>query len=370
MNSNQLDTDAKFLKIAAQLALRGHGCVEPNPMVGCVVVNPDGVIVGEGFHRRYGEAHAEPIALAAAGNRARGATVYVTLEPCGHFGQTPPCTEQLIQHQVAKVVIGSRDPFPPAAGGINILENAGIRTVLRDDIEEVQALNAPFIHRLTTKRPWVIAKWAQTLDGAIATASGDSKWISSSVSRSMVHRERGRCDAILCGIGTVIADNPMLNARGVRKRRTALRVIFDAHLEIPVDSKLANTAGDPPVLIGCSAEKMDSPKAKELEKAGMTLLPLASAEPLKELLEKLYSDYNVSSVMVEAGGGLLGSLLKSQLMNAALVFTAPRILGEKDAPRAVRGLAPSCMAEAKNAKVIWAGLRGGDIAAWYHFPGT
>ena len=369
MNS-KLDTDAQFLKRAARLALRGHGSVEPNPMVGCVVVNHDGKIVGEGFHPRFGEAHAETIALASAGDSARGATVYVTLEPCGHQGQSPPCTNQLIRHQVAKVVIGSRDPFPPAAGGIKILNDAGIQTVLRDDIEELRTLNAPFLHRITTKRPWVVAKWAQTLDGAIATSGGDSKWISGPQSRSMVHRERGRCDAILCGIGTVIADNPMLNARGVRKRRTALRVVYDFNLEIPLDSNLVHTAGDPPVLIGCSANCADTPKAQELRKNGIEVLSLSSKEPLTELLENLYEHHSVSTVLVEAGGGLLGSLLESQLINAALVFTAPRILGEKDAPRAFRGLTPTSMADAKDVHVIWSGVRGEDIAAWYHFPST
>ena len=362
------DADAEYLTLAARLALRGHGNVEPNPMVGCVIVNSEGMQIAQGFHRQFGKAHAEPIALAAAGDRARGATVYVTLEPCGHYGRNPPCTKELIRHQVSKVVIGSRDPFPPAAGGIKILEDAGIRTVLRDDVEAVRNLNAPFLHRLTTKRPWVIAKWAQTLDGAIATANGDSAWISSPPSRSMVHRERGRCDAILSGIGTVVSDNLMLDARDVRRRRTALRVIYDLDLNIPMESKLANTASDPPVIVGCSTAHAETAKAAELRKSGVTIIALTSESPLKELLEKLHTDHEVSMVMVEAGGGLLGSLLKSQLINAALVFTAPRILGEKHAPRAFRGLSPTGIADAQDVKLVWSGIRGGDLAAWYHFP--
>ena len=234
--------DLRYLHIAARLALRGHGGTEPNPIVGCLIVSPRDEIVGWGYHRQCGQAHAEVHALGRAGPRAAGATAYITLEPCNHFGRTPPCTEALIKAGVAKVVIARRDPNPIAAGGLDRLREAGIEVVIADDCELAMRITDGFARRVRSGLPWVIAKWAQTLDGRIATGSGESRWISNEASRRMVHRERGRVDAILTGIGTVLSDDPLLTARDVRIRRVARRIVIDPHLKTPLDAKLVQTA--------------------------------------------------------------------------------------------------------------------------------
>ena len=360
------DTDARMLSLAARLAVRGHGFVEPNPCVGCVLVDGHGTIVGTGFHQRFGSAHAERNALAMAGDLARGATAYITLEPCAHHGQTPPCTDALLEAGITRVVIGSRDPNPTASGGIDVLQSHGIAVEVRDDIEAIRHLNAPFMHRMKTGRPWVIAKWAQTLDGAIATHTGDSKWISGTQSRRMVHRERGRVDAILTGIGTVLADDPRLDARDVRVRRRALRVVVDPNLTIPLDATLLATAHEIPVLIASAASLLDSEKAAKILDTGAHFYPLASEDRLKTLLEHLAANHTVSTVMVEAGSGLLCELFEEDMVNAAFIFTAPRLLGDTDAPRAARGRAPSHIHESRQLETVWSGQRGEDTAAIYH----
>ncbi|MCH2161878.1 MAG: bifunctional diaminohydroxyphosphoribosylaminopyrimidine deaminase/5-amino-6-(5-phosphoribosylamino)uracil reductase RibD [Phycisphaerales bacterium] len=364
------DLDTRMLRRAARLALRGHGGAEPNPLVGCIVLNASGNVVGSGFHARCGAAHAERHALDRAGDAARGGTVYTTLEPCTHHGRTPPCTDAIIGAGVARVVAGGRDPNPLAEGGIEALQAAGIRTDVRDDVPEVRWLNAPFLHRLEHHRPWVLAKWAQTLDGRIATSTGDSRWISSARSRRLVHRERGRVDAILTGIGTVLADDPRLDPREVRVRRTPTRVVFDPDLDTPLDSNLMKTAGELPLVLACKPAHLDSPRGQRLAEAGATLHALATTNPLEDLLVGLAADHDISTVMVEAGGGLLGRLLAADLVDAALVFTAPRLLGDREAPGPVRGLAPASIAETARFELVFAGRRDEDLLGWYHRPTT
>ncbi|MCH2162813.1 MAG: bifunctional diaminohydroxyphosphoribosylaminopyrimidine deaminase/5-amino-6-(5-phosphoribosylamino)uracil reductase RibD [Phycisphaerales bacterium] len=360
--------DTRMLRHAARLALRGHGGAEPNPLVGCVVCDADGVIAGTGFHRHCGEGHAERHALDAASDRARGGTAYVTLEPCAHQGRTPPCTDAIIEAGIARVVVGSPDPNPVASGGMNVLQAAGIDTELREDVPEVRWLNAPFLHRIRTGRPWVLAKWAQTIDGRIATASGDSKWISGEQSRRMVHRERGRTDAILTGMGTVLADDPMMNAREVRIRRTAMRVVFDPDLATPVDSKLLESARAIPLLIACRASEVRSERAASFKSAGAHLHSLDEQQPLEDLLQTLAREHSVANVMVEAGGGLVGKLLAEDLIDAALVFTAPKVLGDGHAPGPARGLSPELIADTMNLELIFSGRRDSDLVAWYQRP--
>ena len=356
------DTDQKMLELAARTALRGHGGAEPNPLVGCVIANSSGEIVGIGHHTRCGGPHAERVALALAGPRARGARAYVTLEPCAHQGRTPPCTEGLIEAGIASVVFAARDPNPEASGGAAALRDAGIEVVERTDIRAANHLNRPFLHRVNTGLPWVTAKWAQTLDGRIATASGDSKWISGAPSRRLVHRERGRVDAILTGIGTVLADDPRLDAREVRRRRVAARVIIDPSLDLPLDSKLVAMANDLPLIV--ATDEPDSNGASNLRDRGAVLVSLD--EGLKGVLRLLSADHNVANVLVEAGGGLLGKLFEARLVNAALVFTAPILLGDRDAPGAARGLQPSHIADGIAFEPIWTGRRGLDQVGWYH----
>lgn len=360
------DLDAKMLQYAARIGLRGHGRAEPNPCVGCVVLNSNGEIVGTGFHAICGGPHAERNALAMAGMNAKGGTAYVTLEPCTHVGRTPPCTDALQDAGVTRVVIGARDPNQLAAGGLEKLQKSGIDVTMREDVDAVRHLNAPYIHRIQTNRPWVIAKWAQTLDGAIATSTGQSAWISSPTSRRMVHRERGRVDAILTGIGTVLADDPRLDAREVQVRRRAARVVVDPNLDIPTDSVLVKTAKEIPLIVACNPTHIDTDVASQLREFGAKLIALPENQGLESLVSTLASEYGFSTVMVEAGGGLLGQLLKANLVNAALVFTAPRLLGDAHAPSAARGLSPARIDEGISLEPVWTGRRGEDLVGWYH----
>ena len=228
---NLTDLDVRFMARAIELAWRGQGRVEPNPMVGCVIVHGD-TIVGEGWHGRFGGPHAEAEALRAAGQRCRGATLYVTLEPCCHHGKTPPCTEAILAARPARVVVAQRDPFPPVdGGGLRQLTAAGIPVEMGVLQPDARRLNAPYLKLITDRRPWVHAKWAMTLDGKLATRSRDSRWISSEASRRIVHTLRGRMDAILIGRGTAESDDPQLTARPPGPR-TALRIVLDSHASL------------------------------------------------------------------------------------------------------------------------------------------
>src|SRR5262245_3997728 len=241
------------MRRALELAERGRGYVEPNPLVGAVVVR-DRHVVGEGWHERYGAAHAEVNALAAAGEAARGATLYLTLEPCCHQGKTPPCTEAILRAGVGRVVAAMRDPFPEVAGqGAARLQAAGVAVELGQGEPDARRLNAPYLKLLASGRPYVHAKWAMTLDGKIATRTGDSKWISNEASRRHVHELRGRMDAIVVGIGTVLADDPLLTARPPGPR-TPARVVLDRRGRTPLTSNLARTARETPTWVVTSGE--------------------------------------------------------------------------------------------------------------------
>jgi len=256
------DADGPWMRRALQLAEQGRGFVEPNPLVGAVVVR-DGRAVGEGWHQRYGQAHAEVNALAAAGDAARGATLYVTLEPCCHHGKTPPCTDAVLRSGVRRVVAAMYDPFPQVAGhGADLLRAAGVVVEVGLGEAEARRLNAPYLKLLATGRPYVHAKWAMTLDGKIATRTGDSKWISNEASRHRVHALRGRMDAILVGIGTALADDPQLTARPPGPR-TPARIVLDSHGRLPPTSLLAQTARTTPVLV-VTAGGPEQGRAQEL----------------------------------------------------------------------------------------------------------
>ncbi len=329
------DFDEKQMRRALALAERGLGRVEPNPMVGCVLVR-QGRVVGEGYHRKFGKAHAEVEALKSAGSRAVGATAYVTLEPCSHYGKTPPCCRALIDARVSRVVVAHLDPFPEVAGkGCRELRRAGIdvnQGLLAADAAE---LNAPFLTRILQRRPYVIAKWAQSIDGKIATRLGDSRWISCDQSRRIVHQLRARVDAVVVGVGTVLADDPMLDARDVRIKRHAARVIFDSHLRVPLRAKLVSTATQLPTLIMTTSSALDaeSRKARRLEKAGLILLPCRAAAErvsLKAALAQL-ARRGMTNILVEGGGALIGSFRDRKLLDEAYVFTAPILIGGQHA---------------------------------------
>src|SRR5262245_57065762 len=259
-------TDREWMAQALALAERGRGYVEPNPLVGAVVVR-DGRLVGEGWHRRYGEAHAEVNALHEAGEAARGATLYVTLEPCCHHGKTPPCTDAVLRFGVRRVVAAMTDPFPRVAGGgVERLRTAGLEVETGLLEADARRLNAPYLKLLATGRPYVHAKWAMTLDGKLATRTGDSKWISSDASRRRVHELRGRMDAILVGIGTALADDPLLTARPPGPR-TARRIVLDSRLRLPPTSRLVQTAREVLTTV-VAAASADEGAAGRLPQAG------------------------------------------------------------------------------------------------------
>lgn len=246
--------DEYLMRRALELARRGEGRAEPNPMVGAVLAAPvdngiGGPIIAEGWHAACGGPHAERVALSAAGTAARGGTLAVTLEPCCHHGKTGPCTDAIIAAGIARVIVATRDPFPAVnGGGIDALRRAGIEVRMGVCEPESRRLIAPFRMLIEQRRPWLIAKWAMSLDGRVATASGMSRWISAEPSRAIVHELRGRMDGILCGIGTVLADDPLLTARPVGPRQ-ALRIVLDTAARLPIESRLVHTAREVPVLV-------------------------------------------------------------------------------------------------------------------------
>lgn len=343
-----MNTDKKFLDMAARLAIRGLGRVEPNPPVGCVFVK-DGVVVGAGHHRRFGELHAERDALREMRRRGidpAGSTAYVTLEPCNGHGKQPPCVEALIEAKVARVVFASRDPNPAKSHGAQALERAGIRAEFSEASSFASGLVLPFVRRLTQGLPWVIAKWAQTIDGRIATRTGESKWISNDRSRRRVHELRARVDAIITGVGTITADDPMLNARGCRARRIARRVIIDSDLHCPLNCKLVRTAQEIPTVMYCgddallSESKLGTVEALRsfgVQLRGAPRSGVGTRLDLASILRDLAAQFHATNVMIESGPGLLGSFFDADLVDAAQVYIAPMLIADELAHPAAGG---------------------------------
>jgi diaminohydroxyphosphoribosylaminopyrimidine deaminase/5-amino-6-(5-phosphoribosylamino)uracil reductase len=341
------DDDRRFMMRALELARRGEGRVEPNPMVGCALVR-EGRIVGEGWHQQFGGPHAEVNALAAAGDAARGATAYVTLEPCNHAGKTPPCTQSLVAAGVSRVVAACGDPNPAVSGGgFAALAAAKITVEVGVLGDEAADLIAPFAKLIAARRPWIIAKWAMTLDGKLATHAGDSRWISGEPARAVVHQIRGRVDAILVGRGTAAADDPLLTARP-RGARTATRIVLDSRATISLESQLVRTAAEAPTLIAVSPSA-PAGKCRELSARGVEVWRSASADRnarLGELLDEL-GRRQMTNVLVEGGAGVFGALLDLDAMDEIHVFVAPRIVGGADAKSPVGGHGFNAMAAAR-----------------------
>ena len=339
-------TDEHWMRQALALAERGRGWVEPNPLVGAVVVR-EGQLVGAGWHQRYGEAHAEVHALAAAGEAARGATLYVTLEPCCHHGKTPPCTDAVGRAGVRRVVAALLDPFPEVAGkGVEQLRAAGIDVAVGVGAAAARRLNAPYLKLVETGQPYVHAKWAMTLDGKIATRSGDSKWISSEASRRRVHELRGRMDAIIVGIGTVLADDPLLTARPPGPR-TPVRIILDSTARLPASSQLVRTAGEAPVRVVATGE-LPAGRAAELKALGcevLSLPPLDQRPAVQALLSEL-GRRRMTNVLVEGGAAVLGSFFDARAVDEVHVFIAPRLIGGAEARTPIAGRGVERMGEA------------------------
>ena len=308
----QHEIDLWHMRRALELAVRGQGFVEPNPMVGCVIAQ-GAEIIGEGFHRRFGQAHAEVEALRIAGDRAAGATLYVTLEPCCHHGKTPPCTRAVLASGVRRVVVAARDPFPQVqGGGIAELQAAGVDVEVGLLEAEARRLNAPYLKLVETGRPWIIAKWAMTLDGKIATRTGESRWISNPQSREIVHELRGRVDAVVVGRGTAERDDPLLTARPPGPR-TAVRVVLDTQASLGSDSQLVRTASEAPVLVAVGEESSPADRSR-LRDAGCEVF-VCDGETHAARLDALLAELGrrrLTNVLVEGGGRLLGSLLDAR----------------------------------------------------------
>ncbi len=317
--------DKVFMKKALSLAKKGAGKVSPNPMVGAVVVK-DGEIISTGYHAYYGGPHAEAVALEKAGEKARGATLYVNLEPCVHFGKTPPCVPRIIDAGIKRVVIATLDPNPLVSGkGVKMLREAGVAVTVGVLEKEAKRLNEAFFKWIKTKIPFVVLKVASTLDGKIATYSGDSKWITSLESRKLVHKYRAFYDAVLVGAGTVLKDNPELTVRLMRGRNP-VRVILDSSLRIPLSSKVLAANGRRIVF---HSEDVSSDKLERLRDMGVELYAVpgeGKVLDLHEVLRKL-GEIGIASVMVEGGREIFSSFLREELADKLIYFIAPKILG-------------------------------------------
>ena len=340
----------EYMRRALELARKGEGHTSPNPMVGCVVVK-DGRIISEGYHEKYGEFHAERNALTRCTEDTAGADLYVTLEPCCHQGKTPPCTDIIIEKKIARVFVGSMDSNPLVAGkGVQILRDHGIyvETVILD--AECRKLNEVFYHYIATKTPFVVMKYAMTLDGKIACATGDSKWVTGEIARTQVHRMRGRYRGIMVGIGTVLADDPMLNCR-VEGGVDPVRIICDSNLHIPTESQIVKTASDIETIVACSQEALESERKQEkirrLKEAGIQIIGTEGAHGvnLVELMKKL-GGQNIDSILLEGGGTLNASALEDGIVNKVYAYIAGKLIGGMDARSPVEGMGIDRMADA------------------------
>lgn len=328
--------DEFYMRRAIELAKSGEGFVSPNPLVGAVIVK-DGKIIGEGYHEKFGELHAERNALKSCKESPNGSTIYVTLEPCCHFGKQPPCTNAIIEAGISRVVIGSRDPNPLVSGkGAELLHENGIEVVedfLRDECDK---LNPIFFQYITKKLPYVSLKYAMTADGKIATFTGKSKWITGDAARNDVHRLRRKHRAIMVGIGTVLADDPMLNCR-MENGRDPIRIICDSKMRIPLESNICRTADRIETIVVSAVENVE--KQKALSECGIETLIMPNKSgrvDLSELMKNL-GNRGIDSVLLEGGGTLAYSALKERIVNHIYAYTAPKIFGGDTAKTPVGG---------------------------------
>jgi diaminohydroxyphosphoribosylaminopyrimidine deaminase/5-amino-6-(5-phosphoribosylamino)uracil reductase len=349
-----------YMERALSLAKKALGNVSPNPAVGAVVAK-DGEIVGEGYTQPPGSAHAEVVALRQAGDRARGAAMYVTLEPCCHFGRTPPCTQAIIAAQISEVHMATEDPNPQVSGrGRAELEAAGIKTYLGEHEEEAREINEAYIKFIATGIPFVIAKFAMSLDGKIATRSGDSKWISGEESRRYVHSLRQIADAIMVGVGTVLSDDPQLTAREETREKQPLRVIVDSLGRTPPQARVFQMPGKTLLAV---AKPLEEVKARQFNGLGAQVLELPAKEDLVDLtgLLKALGEREITCVLAEGGGTLLGSLFDLGLVDKVFAFIAPIIIGGRNAVPPVAGDGVAEIAEALRLSRVRTQQFGQDI---------
>ena len=327
------------------LALAQRGFTNPNPMVGAIVVK-DSQIIGEGFHPYAGAPHAEVFALENAGDSARGADLYVTLEPCCHLGRTPPCVNAIIAAGIRRVFAAMPDPNPKVAGeGLAALEKAGIEVHVGLLEDQARRLNEAYIKFIATNLPFVTLKMAMTLDGKIATRSGDSKWISCEASRRYVHKLRSRSDAVGIGLGTLLADNPKLTIRGVKYRRQPYRLVVDGLAQTPPESHILNSAGGEALIAVTSSAPKE--RIEKLQQAGARILIVDGNESLVELksLVSVLGKEGITNVLLEGGGELAASALAARIVDKVVMFIAPKIIGGRDAKTPVEGFGVAAVAE-------------------------
>lgn len=371
------------MRRAIELAKKGGGYVHPNPLVGCVVVK-DGGVIAEGYHEKYGEFHAERNALTRCQSETNGASLYVTLEPCCHYGKTPPCTEIIIEKGIKKVFVGILDPNPLVAGkGVKILRDAGIEVEVGLCDNEICEMNKVFLKYITTKRPYVIMKTAMTLDGKIAAHTGDSKWVTNEESRKMVHELRSELAGVVVGIGTVLADDPMLTCRLEGEHHQPVRVVVDSNLRIPVDSQLVKTANEYRTIVACRHFDRSEAERSEVEKSSLNVnkqkgfldslrsLEMTGAEiiecqsnnnrvDINDLMTRLGS-MGIDSLLLEGGGTLNAAFLEAGCVDEVWAFIAPKIIGGEGAKTPVSGKGIDKMSEAINLQNIDIQNINGDI---------
>lgn len=369
--------EEKYMRRAIELAKKGSGHVNPNPLVGAVIVR-DGEIIGEGYHECYGQLHAERNAIANAkkrGNSLEGSTIYVTLEPCCHYGKTPPCTEAIIEEKIARVVVGSDDPNPLVSGkGFQMLREKGIEVIPHFLKEECDAMNHVFFHYIRTGTPYVAMKYAMTMDGKIACYTGDSKWVTGEKSRAHVQTLRNHYKGIMAGIGTVLADDPMLNCR-IEGGRDPIRIIADSHLRIPMDSQLVRTAGQQSLIVACLPDA-DEEKAVQLQEKGVEVLRIPGVttaditEEQKEVISlpvlmKELGARKIDGILLEGGGQLNESALQAGIVDRIYCYIAPKIFGGAQAKTPVEGQGLTRVADAWQFKRIGMQEFGQDILLEY-----
>ncbi len=330
------DKDIKFMKEALALAVKAEGLTSPNPLVGAVLVKGNRVI-GRGYHKKAGSPHAEIVAIKSAGEKTQGSTLYINLEPCNHYGRTPPCAPEVIKAGIKRVVIAMQDPNPIVSGrGIKKLKSAGINVQIGILEHDGRKINEAYIKYITQKMPLVVLKWAMSVDGKIATRTGDSKWISHETARNFTHRLRGRFDAVLIGINTLLKDNPQLTTHGLGIKEPK-RIVVDSKGEIPLDCNLLKVAGGE--VIVATTNKISGEKTEGLKKRGAEIIVTSSEKGkvnLKELMIEL-AKREITSVLVEGGGTIIASFVENGLADKFIAFISPIIIGGKDAISPVEG---------------------------------
>ncbi len=365
--------DREYMEAALQLAKKGCGWTSPNPMVGAVIVK-NGRIIGQGWHEKYGQPHAERNALSSCTESPRGATMYVTLEPCCHFGRQPPCVNAILDAGIKRVAVGSGDPNPLVSGkGLQLLREHGIEVTEHVLQEDCDRLNQVFFHYIQTKRPYIIMKYAMTMDGKIAACTGDSKWVTGGTARDHVQQMRHRCTAIMAGVGTILADDPLLTCR-IPDRKSPVRIICDTHLRTPRTAQVVTTARQTPTIIATCCEEKS--RRHSYESYGCRILIIDQRNGhvnLQRLVEQLGQE-QIDSILLEGGGTLNWSALENQLVQKVQAYIAPKLIGGQTAKTPVEGRGFPALSDAvclKNNTIIRLGedfLIESEVA--YHVHGN